>query len=104
MSDSRHDSLVVALRRSAIAHCEQAIDVEVQDGATTASTDVHLFLPTGPCQNVPADFCASANLFCSTDHVSAWQASNSGSIGDVLDLQATAQLGRDMWGGYAIRQ
>ena len=82
-------------------HCGQAIDVAVEDGSVTASTAVQLFLPTGQCENVRADFCASANLFCDTKHIATWQATSPGSIGHILDLASTAQLGQRMWGGYA---
>jgi hypothetical protein len=90
--------------RTSCPHCHTPIDVVVEGGSASASTAVQLFLPTGPCENVRADFCATANLFCDTEHVSAWRASNPGSAGDVLDLAATAKLGRDMWGGYVHRK
>jgi len=77
--------------------CSAQLSVEVQDGGATPM----LLCPTGPCDDVRADFCSSANLFCSVDHIQAWRDANPDVAGEPLDLAATANLGRAMWGHYA---
>lgn len=78
-------------------HCGKQLVVTVRDGEATSGHPVVLFCPTGACDNVRADFCAAANLFCSSDHLSAWRDDNPGTQGTELDLDATVELGRVMW-------
>lgn len=81
-------------------HCSSRITVDVDKGGATAAGPVTLFCPTAPCDNVRADFCAAANLFCSPTHVAHWRADNPSSVGEDLDLVATVDLGNAMWGHY----
>lgn len=82
------------------AQCGERITVDVNDGTPTAAGPVTLFCPTGQCDNVRADFCSAANLFCSPTHLSQWRTDNPSALGEDLDLKATADLGHAMWGRY----
>jgi len=81
-------------------HCGDHITVELDQGNATAAGPVTLFCPTAPCDNVRADFCAAANLFCSPTHLTHWRADNPSAAGEDLDLAATVELGQAMWGPY----
>ncbi|MFV2039823.1 MAG: organomercurial lyase [Acidimicrobiales bacterium] len=88
---------------TACPHCGTHLDVTVRGGEAQADRPVRLFCPTGQCNDVRADFCAAANLFCDLDHLQAWRATNASVGGEELDLIATADLGRAMWGRFATR-
>lgn len=81
-------------------HCGDHITAELDQGSATAAGPVTLFCPTAPCDNVRADFCAAANLFCSPSHMAHWRADNPAAVGEDLDLGATVDLGHAMWGHY----
>jgi len=82
-------------------HCGDRLRVTVSD-ESIVDKPYRLLCPTGQCENVRAEFCSAANLFCSSDHLRAWTANNPTVEGDELDLGATAELGRAMWGHYRI--
>lgn len=75
-------------------HCGARLHVAVGDAETPFDESIKLFCPTGPCNDVRADICSSANLFCDSDHVTAWRAANPSIDGHELDLDETAELGR----------
>lgn len=77
--------------------CSQPLHVTVIDGEPRTDGDRPVWLPTGPCDNLRTDFCAHANLFCSVDHLYRWRARAGEPTGDVLDIAATADLGRSWW-------
>lgn len=80
--------------------CGDHITVDVDERTATAAGPVTLFCPMAPCDNVRADFCAAANLFCSPTHVAAWRQDNPSALGEDLDLAATTSLGHAMWGHH----
>ncbi len=80
--------------------CDDHITVQVNEGTAAAAGPITLFCPTGQCDNVRADFCSAANLFCSPTHLRQWRADNPSAMGENLDLLATADLGQAMWGRY----
>lgn len=80
--------------------CGDHITVDVDERTATSAGPVTLFCPTAPCDNVRADFCAEANLFCSPTHVAAWRHDNPSALGEDLDLAAATSLGHAMWGHY----
>lgn len=95
--------VALGLRATVTTRCPQcgdSIAVAVDDQAATAAGPVILFCPTGPCDNVRADFCSAANLFCDATHLAQWRASNPATLGEGLDLPATVELGRAIWGRY----
>ena len=79
--------------------CGDRLHVTVADEAVD-DKPYRLLCPTGQCDDVRAEFCSAANLFCSIDHLRAWTADNPGVEGNELDLRASAELGRAMWGRY----
>lgn len=82
-------------------HCGDRLRVTVSDESINDGP-YRLLCPTGQCDDVRAEFCSAANLFCSTDHLRAWAANNPTVEGEELDLGAAAELGRAMWGRYRI--
>jgi alkylmercury lyase len=80
--------------------CDGRITVDVDEGSATAAGSVTLFCPTAPCDNVRADFCSAANLFCSPTHVTRWRQDHPSALGEDLDLAAATRLGHAMWGHY----
>lgn len=85
-------------------YCRAEIVVHVDARVATGPAGVVLFCTTGPCVDVRADFCASANLFCNPGHLAAWRHTNSQPDGTVFDLDATAALGRQMWAPHTTDQ
>jgi alkylmercury lyase len=82
-------------------HCGTRLQLTLHNGEALTDRPVRLLCPTGPCPDVRADFCSSANLFCDLDHLRAWRARHRSIDGRELDLAGTAELGRAMWGRYA---
>lgn len=78
-------------------YCQAKIVVRVAEGRVAGPIGVVLFCPTGPCVDVRADFCATANLFCNPGHLAAWRHRHDEPDGTVFDLDASAALGRQMW-------
>lgn len=91
---------VTATVETRCGQCGERISVDVADGAATANGPISLFCPTGQCENVRAEFCSAANLFCSPTHLCDWRAENPSAIGEELDLAATVDLGHAMWGRF----
>ena len=78
--------------------CAQRLHVSVIDGEPHAEAGLAMWLPTtGPCDNLRADFCAHANLFCSPDHLQQWRARAGEPTGELLHITAAADLGRSWW-------
>ena len=82
-------------------HCGARLHVSVDGGATPFDESFRLFCPVGPCDDVRADFCSSANLFCHAEHIAAWRTANPSIDGHELDVETVAELGRAMWGPHA---
>jgi hypothetical protein len=82
--------------------CEGEITLGVRAGAAipTAGTPT-LWLPGGPCSNVMDDFCASANLFCSSEHLDTWHRGAGEPPGQQLTLDETAPEGQRVWDDVA---
>jgi len=76
--------------------CGRHIDVIIKDGQSKDSGAVG-WLPGESCSNVIAEFCPSALLFCSRDHLDEWRAKSGNGEGEALDLQALAERGREEW-------
>ena len=78
-------------------YCAQRLHVHVIDGEPHADSDLWVWLPAGPCDNLRADFCVHANLFCNPNHLQQWRAGAGEPTGEVLDITASADLGRSWW-------
>jgi predicted transcriptional regulator len=78
--------------------CAATIVIAVRDRApvATEATPV-LWHPGGPCTHVMADFCATANLFCSTDHLEQWHAQAGEPPGQALTISEAADEGLHIW-------
>lgn len=85
---------------TACPQCRADLDVSVSGGVASSNKAVTLFCPTGPCQDVRADFCVSANLFCDPNHLRAWHEQHESVDGHALDLSAASELGRAMWASH----
>jgi hypothetical protein len=88
--------------RTACPACESEIRLRVHDGAVHAAAgEPLLWLPGAPCRHVMDDFCASANLFCSAEHLEAWRRGAGEPSGQPLTLDETADEGRRVWADVA---
>jgi Alkylmercury lyase len=78
--------------------CAATIVLVVRDRApvATEATPV-LWHPGGPCTHVMDDFCAAANLFCTTDHLERWHARAGRPPGQVLTISEAADEGLHIW-------
>jgi alkylmercury lyase len=76
--------------------CERPADVVIKQGEPEKSPLIG-WIPDESCSNVMAEFCASALLFCSQEHLGEWRARDTTGSGTALDLSALAQRGRSFW-------
>ena len=76
--------------------CERPAEVVITQGEPEKSPLIG-WLPDESCSNVMAEFCPSALLFCSQDHLGEWRARDTIGSGAALDLSAPAQRGRSFW-------
>jgi DNA-binding transcriptional ArsR family regulator len=97
----------IALRLEATVHtecptCTGELTLRARDGEAVTPTDaLRLWLPGGVCGHVMDDFCAAANLFCSTEHLEQWRHDAGGPPGRPLRLGETARQGRRVWADVA---
>jgi alkylmercury lyase len=82
--------------RTRCGACGQTIEVEIREG-TPHGTSVIGWLPSESCANVMAEFCPSALLFCSSEHLDDWRAASGQAQGEALNLPALAERGREEW-------
>lgn len=73
------------------------VTVEVRGGKPTEPGGAVLWLPTGPCEDLRADFCAQANLFTTPAALRAWRREAGEPAGRVLTVSEAAALGRLWW-------
>lgn len=90
-----------ALGLDAIAHtdcpsCERRLAVPIRAGDPDGAPGVVLWLPTAPCNHLRDEFCASADLYCSIEHLDA-NIDRNAVAGAVAPLTDAAALGRDTW-------
>jgi alkylmercury lyase len=90
--------------RTVCPACKLEIRLRVHRGAVNSTAGVPvLWLPGGPCGHVMDDFCASANLFCSAEHLDTWRRGAADPPGQPLTLEETADEGRRVWADVAER-
>jgi hypothetical protein len=82
---------------TACAECSRPLHIDVDSGEPRAEAGLVVWLPAGECHNLRADFCAFANLFCSSDHVDRWRSRSADPTGERLDVGAAAHLGELLW-------
>ncbi len=78
-------------------HCGQPIQVAIEAGRPPADLPITGWLPGGPCDNVQADFCPDANLFCNNTHLAAWRTAAGDPPGTPATLPELADTGRQVW-------
>lgn len=94
-----------ALSLDATAHtdcptCGRSLTVEIRDGEAPDDVVV-LWLPApDDCSNLMNDFCATADLYCSKEHLRQ-RIEPGGAPGRIADLAAAVALGRDTWADVA---
>ena len=89
-----------ALQITASAHtdcptCHQELVVEIVRGEPSR-TDTVLWLPASSGKHLMNDFCASADLYCSAEHLHD-RIDVHATTGSVTTLADAATLGRDVW-------
>jgi alkylmercury lyase len=90
--------------RTVCPACKSEIRLRVYRGAVNATAGAPvLWFPSGPCGRVMDDFCASANLFCSEEHLETWRRRAGEPPGLPLTLEETADEGRRVWADVAGR-
>lgn len=77
--------------------CGQSLTVEIRDGRLPDGDRRVLWMPTGSCGNVIADFCAHANLFCTSAHLDEWRRTDTAPAGRPLTLAEVPAIARCSW-------
>lgn len=90
-----------ALGLDATAHtdcptCERLLAVPILRGDPGGAPGLVLWLPTAPCSHLRDEFCASADLYCSIQHLDA-NIDQNAVAGTVTSLSDAASLGRETW-------
>jgi hypothetical protein len=89
-----------ALSLDAVAHtdcpsCQRPLTVLIREGVPESSPAV-LWLPGQPSDNLMAQFCSCADLYCSLEHLRQ-RIDPAATPGAPTDLAAAADLGRQTW-------
>jgi hypothetical protein len=84
-----------ALARTDCPTCQQPLTVAIRDGQPEPGNAV-LWLPAPPTDDLMAQFCSSADLYCSPDHLRQ-RIDAATTPGEIADLGAAAELGRQAW-------
>jgi len=88
---------VYGLVRSPCGFCGALVQVTVAAGQPPIQGSVVGWLPAGPCEDMQADFCAAASLFCDAQHLAAWRAAAGDPHGRPATLSDLATEGRQVW-------
>jgi hypothetical protein len=71
--------------------------LELHAGEPRDAGDAVLWLPTGSCADLRADFCAVANVFTTPAGLDAWRHRAGDPPGRILTISEAAELGRAWW-------
>jgi len=85
-------------------HCGASLSVDIDHGEPPSDSPLRGWIPPTDCDNVRAEVCPLANLFCSEEHLTQWRAAAGNPHGQVADLERFAELGRHAWGDLAARR
>jgi alkylmercury lyase len=77
--------------------CGDDITIDITRGAAD-DADVRLWLPPLGGEHLMESFCAAADLYCSLQHL---EHQHGDAAGEVLDLGAVLELGRETWADVA---
>ena len=83
---------------TACPHCSAEIVIPIRAGVPEASQDLVLWLPTASCSHVVTQFCPDVNFFCNRGHLRAWRSQSGEPVGETLNGDEAAELGRHWWG------
>lgn len=86
---------------TACGHCGAVIEVVIDHGDPPSDSPLRGWVPPTTCENVRADLCPVANLFCSPEHLEQWRSGAGNPRGELADLSMFAELGRQAWGDLA---
>ncbi|MGH9041594.1 MAG: organomercurial lyase [Acidimicrobiia bacterium] len=89
-----------ARARTGCATCGVELAVSLSGGVPDPAPEAVLWYPEVRHGHLVDDFCAGANLFCSSGHLDDWRAS-AGTEGAVLTVDEVAELGREAWSDVA---
>jgi alkylmercury lyase len=81
--------------------CRKRLTITVAAGQPLSDPTPRLWLPTGPCDNVMADFCTHANVFCTAEHLDAWRTARGNPPGRAVRPEAIAPLAHIAWADVA---
>ena len=85
-----------ALGWTSCGACGREIQIIVSAGIPGSSTAIG-WLPQETCSNVMAEYCPSALLFCSKEHLDEWRSDVGAGQGEALDVRSLAERGRIAW-------
>ncbi len=88
---------VDGLVRTPCGLCTSLVQVAVDTGEPPVDGSVMGWLPRGPCDDMQADFCAAANLFCDAHHLTDWRTAAGDPLGRPATLRDLATEGRHVW-------
>lgn len=82
--------------------CEAPVVVTLRCG-TPLGSDAALWFPEPPRADLLAEFCSTADLYCTAEHLSG-RISPGTVPGRVVDVALAAEIGRDVWSDVAQLQ
>jgi alkylmercury lyase len=93
--------IAAALRADAVGEtacgwCGKGIEIIVRAGVPAPNPAIG-WLPRVDCSNVRAEFCPSALLFCSREHLDAWRSQTHADAGEPMTVAGLAEQGRIGW-------
>ena len=81
--------------------CAKPLTITITGGQPPPDRTTRLWLPTGPCDNVMANFCSHANLFCTATHLHAWRTTSGDPPGRAIRLDEVTPLAHAAWADVA---
>ena len=84
-----------AVARTDCPSCQEPLTVVITEGVPERGRAV-LWLPDPPTDDLMAQFCSCADLYCSTEHLRR-RIDPAAIPGEITDLDAAAELGRQAW-------
>jgi alkylmercury lyase len=82
-------------------HCGAELRVSLETGVPAVAPERWGWLPPAECEHVLRDFCIAADLYCSRQHLDAWQVGAGDPPGRAVPLQELAETGRQAWADCA---
>ncbi|MGQ0803043.1 MAG: organomercurial lyase [Actinomycetota bacterium] len=83
--------------------CQRLLVVDIDAGHLPVTPGPVLWTPTGPCERVIDDFCAHANLFCTSGHLDTWRHGAGNPSGQPTTLSEVPALAKVSWADVATQ-